>query len=100
MQSGIFLLRYRTEMTDAGMPMPALVFRMPMPNYANSKRQEASNDSNENDNMQTEAKAEDQTSAAENDSSRFIHSTIAEIIPKLAPEDAEKLKGCTTWTCC
>jgi hypothetical protein len=34
MQSGIFLLRYRTEMTDAGMPMPALVLRMPMPNYA------------------------------------------------------------------
>jgi hypothetical protein len=26
MQSGIFLVRYRTEMTDAGMPMPALVF--------------------------------------------------------------------------
>jgi hypothetical protein len=25
-QSGIFLVRYRTEMTDAGMPMPALVF--------------------------------------------------------------------------
>jgi hypothetical protein len=35
MQSGIFLLRYRTEMTDAGMPMPALVLRMPMPNYGN-----------------------------------------------------------------
>jgi hypothetical protein len=34
MQSGIFLLRYRTEMTDAGMQMPALVLRMPMPNYA------------------------------------------------------------------
>jgi hypothetical protein len=34
MQSGIFLLRYRTEMTDAGMPMPALVLRMPMPSYA------------------------------------------------------------------
>jgi hypothetical protein len=33
MQSGIFLLRYRTEMTDAGMPMPALVLRMPMPTY-------------------------------------------------------------------
>jgi hypothetical protein len=33
MQSGIFLLRYRTEMTDAGMQMPALVLRMPMPNY-------------------------------------------------------------------
>jgi hypothetical protein len=25
-QSGIFLVRYRTEMTDAIMPMPALVF--------------------------------------------------------------------------
>jgi hypothetical protein len=33
MQSGIFLLRYRTEITDAGMPMPALVLRMPMPSY-------------------------------------------------------------------
>jgi hypothetical protein len=28
-----FLARYRTEMTDAGMPMPALVFKMPMPTY-------------------------------------------------------------------
>jgi hypothetical protein len=26
-------MRYRTEMTDAGMPMPALVLRMPMPSY-------------------------------------------------------------------
>jgi hypothetical protein len=25
-QSGIFLVRYRSEMTDAGMPMAALVF--------------------------------------------------------------------------
>jgi hypothetical protein len=33
MQSGIFIIRYRTGMTDAGMPMPALVFRMPMPTY-------------------------------------------------------------------
>jgi hypothetical protein len=33
MQSGIFLLQFRTEMTDAGMPMPALVLRVPMPNY-------------------------------------------------------------------
>jgi hypothetical protein len=33
-QSGIFLVRYRTEMTDAGMPMPVLVFWMPMPTYA------------------------------------------------------------------
>jgi hypothetical protein len=32
-QSGIFLARYRTEMADAGMPMPALVFWMPMPTY-------------------------------------------------------------------
>jgi hypothetical protein len=31
MQSDIFSIRYRTEMTDAGMPMPALVFWMPMP---------------------------------------------------------------------
>jgi hypothetical protein len=33
LQSGIFLVRYRTEMADAGMPMPALVFWMPMPTY-------------------------------------------------------------------
>jgi hypothetical protein len=33
-QSGIFLVRYRTEMTDTGIPMPALVFWMPMPTYA------------------------------------------------------------------
>jgi hypothetical protein len=33
MQSGIFLVRYRTKLTDAGMPMPALVFWMPMPSY-------------------------------------------------------------------
>ncbi len=33
MQSGIFLVRYRTELVDAGMPMPALVFLMPMPSY-------------------------------------------------------------------
>jgi hypothetical protein len=33
-QSDIFLHRYRTKMTDAGMPMPALVFSMPMPTYA------------------------------------------------------------------
>jgi hypothetical protein len=26
MQSVIFWVRYQTEMTDAGMPMPALVF--------------------------------------------------------------------------
>jgi hypothetical protein len=32
-KSGIFLSRYRTEITDAGMPMPALVFWMPMPTY-------------------------------------------------------------------
>jgi hypothetical protein len=34
MQSGIFLMRYQTEMTDAGMPMLVLVLRMPMPSYA------------------------------------------------------------------
>jgi hypothetical protein len=34
-QSGIFLVRYRTKIRDAGMPMPALVFSMPMPSYAN-----------------------------------------------------------------
>ncbi len=34
-QSGIFLVRYRTTIRDAGMPMPALVFWMPMPSYAN-----------------------------------------------------------------
>ncbi len=31
MQSGIFLVRYRTKIRDAGMPMPALVSSMPMP---------------------------------------------------------------------
>ncbi len=35
MQSGIFLVRYRTKIRDAGMPMPALVSSMPMPSYAN-----------------------------------------------------------------
>ncbi len=34
-QSGIFLVRYRTKIRDAGMPMPALVFWMPMPSYGN-----------------------------------------------------------------
>jgi hypothetical protein len=34
-QSGIFLVRYRTKIRDAGMPMPSLVFSMPMPRYAN-----------------------------------------------------------------
>jgi hypothetical protein len=29
-----FFIRYRTGMTDAGMPMPALVFRMSMPPMA------------------------------------------------------------------
>jgi hypothetical protein len=32
-QSGIFLVQYRTEIIDAGMPMPALVSWMPMPSY-------------------------------------------------------------------
>ncbi len=32
-QSGIFLVRYRTKIRDAGMPTPALVFWMPMPSY-------------------------------------------------------------------
>jgi hypothetical protein len=32
-QPGIFLVRYRTEIVDAGMPMPALVSAMPMPSY-------------------------------------------------------------------
>jgi hypothetical protein len=32
-QSGIFLVWYRTKILDAGMPMPALVFLMPMPSY-------------------------------------------------------------------
>jgi hypothetical protein len=34
-QAGIFLVRYRTELVDAGMPMTALVILMPMPSYAN-----------------------------------------------------------------
>ncbi len=29
-----FLVRYQTEIIDAGMPMPALVSSMPMPSYA------------------------------------------------------------------
>jgi hypothetical protein len=33
-QSGIFLVRYRTTIRDAGMPMPALVSSMPMPSFA------------------------------------------------------------------
>jgi hypothetical protein len=33
-QSGIFLVRYRTKIRLAGMPMPALVSSMPMPSYA------------------------------------------------------------------
>jgi hypothetical protein len=32
-RSPAFLVRYRTETTDAGIPMPALVFRMPMPTF-------------------------------------------------------------------
>jgi hypothetical protein len=32
-QSGIILVRYRTKILDAGMPMPALVSSMPMPSY-------------------------------------------------------------------
>jgi hypothetical protein len=32
-KSDIFLVRYWTKMTDAGMQMPALVFRLPMPTY-------------------------------------------------------------------
>ncbi len=37
-QSGIFLVRYRTKIRDAGMPMPALVSSMLMPSYANFQR--------------------------------------------------------------
>jgi hypothetical protein len=33
-QSSIFLVRYRTKIQDAGMPMLALVSSMPMPRYA------------------------------------------------------------------
>ncbi len=33
-QCGVFLVRYQTEILDAGMPMPALVSLMPMPSYA------------------------------------------------------------------
>jgi hypothetical protein len=35
-QSDIFLVRYRTELVDAGIPMPALVFLMPMPCYGSN----------------------------------------------------------------
>jgi hypothetical protein len=38
-QSGIFLVRYRTKIRDAGMPMPALVSSMPMPSYAKQASQ-------------------------------------------------------------
>jgi hypothetical protein len=34
-QSGIFLVRYRTGIIDAGMPMPVLVSSMPLPSYGN-----------------------------------------------------------------
>jgi hypothetical protein len=33
-QSGIFLVRYRSKIQDAGVLMPALVYSMPMPSYA------------------------------------------------------------------
>jgi hypothetical protein len=33
-QFGIILVRYRTGIINAGMPMPALVSSMPMPSYA------------------------------------------------------------------
>jgi hypothetical protein len=33
MDAGL-LVRYRTEIMDAEMPMPALVFSMPMPSYS------------------------------------------------------------------
>jgi hypothetical protein len=33
--SGIFLVRYRTRIRDAGMPMPALVSLLPMPSSEN-----------------------------------------------------------------
>jgi hypothetical protein len=36
-QSGIFLVWYRTKIRDAGMPMPALVFWMPMPSYGSNQ---------------------------------------------------------------
>ncbi len=32
-KSGIFLVRYRTKIRDARMPMQALVSSMPMPSY-------------------------------------------------------------------
>jgi hypothetical protein len=35
MQSGIFLFRYRTEIMDAGILMPALVSSMPVPSFDN-----------------------------------------------------------------
>jgi hypothetical protein len=37
-QSGIFLVRYRTKIWHAGMPMPALVSSMPMPSYVPSTK--------------------------------------------------------------
>jgi hypothetical protein len=37
-QSGIFLVRYRTVVIKAGMPMPALLSWMAMPSYGNNTR--------------------------------------------------------------
>jgi hypothetical protein len=36
MQFGIFLFQYRTEIKDAGIPMQALVFSMPMPSFVDT----------------------------------------------------------------
>ncbi len=39
-QSGTGMLRYRTEMLDAGIPMPAASVSMPMPSYAREQTKE------------------------------------------------------------
>jgi hypothetical protein len=37
-QSGTGMLRFRTEVRDAGMPMPAASASMPMPSYENFQK--------------------------------------------------------------
>jgi hypothetical protein len=37
-KTGIILVRYLTEIMDAGMPMQALLSSMPMPSYAHSNQ--------------------------------------------------------------
>jgi hypothetical protein len=43
-QSSTVMLRYRTEMPDAGMPKPAALASMPVPSYASSSTNEIKKD--------------------------------------------------------